>query len=204
MTHTNATRQATARPPAQKDVDMLINRLKSDPDFVITVMVNNAYRAVLERYKIATGTTTNLSKAALAAKIQAMRKGDGPAARRIISVPLELPHNTALEVAYSSMRSEFAARYDNGIMAKMAPSNSMKEEGDDAPDSDFWASLPGVLTGLGGLVGAFTGNTPSGGNTQHPAPSTQPSTSLLRVLGMVLIAVAVIGGTVLLIRAVRK
>jgi phage-related tail fiber protein len=221
----SSTRNVSA--PSQQEVDLVINSLRTDPDFVITVVVNNAYPLVRDRYQMVTGDGSNLGRTKLIAKLKAMRSsGQKKAALWCIAVPLELPQGSALEVAVSSLRSEMQARMSDpsGNTMKMGPVGQPEEPIDwaDVPlytptgaaaqtaqdvqneqggSGAFWNSLPGILTGLGGVIGAVTGNVATTGTNTAP---TQPTTSWVRVLVIGTIIIVVVAGVVYAIRAIRK
>jgi hypothetical protein len=213
--------------PSQQEVDLVINSLRTDPDFVITVVVNNAYALVRDRYQLVTGDAQNLGRTKLIAKLKAMRaSGQKKAALWCIAVPLQLPQGSALEVAVSSLRSEMQARMSDpsGGTMKMGPAQSEEPidwadvplytptgaasqtaqdiQNEQGGSGAFWNSLPGILTGLGGVIGAVTGNTATTGTSS--TPPTQPTTSWVRVLVIGTIIIVVVAGVVYAIRAIRK
>lgn len=217
VTRTTASRGTAlvnaAGSPDPRTVDNIMQQLLSDPDYVIQVMANNNFPAVARRYTAATGKVA-ATASELTAALQAMRRnGDRSKVLYAIAVPWEYRGNTALEQAVSALRSEANALMTDpafGGTAKNLPVdniaslvdelNTIDTSADDGSDTDrnsqFWNSLPGILTGLGGLVGAFTGNVPAtttGGTTPPPAPATNWMGVALWVLGIgVLVTVVVL------------
>lgn len=212
--------------PNAETVDMLMDRLVSDPDFVIEVMVNNRYAEVSRRFTVATGKVAT-TPVDLAKELKRMRKAGGLERKKVrycIAVPYEQRGNTALDVAVAALRSEWTAMQDNVQQALASKSSRDLFEDEEidwwvpppgadpqAPQTDtgrnneFWNSLPGILTGLGGLVGAFTGNAPAGAADGAAVPPAQrPATNWMSVVLIGLAIAAVITGSALIYRAYKK
>lgn len=222
VTRTTASRGTalvnTAGSPDPRTVDSIMQQLLRDPDYVIEVMAHNNFPAVAKRYTVATGKVV-ATPTELTAALQAMRRrGERGKVVYAISVPWEYRGNTALDQAVSALRSEAGALLTDPAFrgsVKNLPTVGFPEEeiewwtpeaGTAAPsgaaqsdtgrNNEFWNSLPGILTGLGGLVGAFTGNVPAtatGGTNVPPAPATNWLGVAMWVLGIgVLVTVVVL------------
>lgn len=222
VTRNNASRGTalvnTAGSPDPRTVDSIMQQLLRDPDYVIEVVVNNNFSAVANRYTVATGKVV-ATASELTAALQGMRRrGERAKVLYSIAVPWEYRGNTALEQAVSALRSEASALMTDPAFSGTAKNlpvdniaslvdeiNAIDTSGNAGSDTDqnsqFWNSLPGILTGLGGLVGAFTGNVPPATGTGVAAPPPAPSTNWLGVTLWVLGIGVVVTVVVLIVRA---
>lgn len=202
---------------AESSIDTVMALLMRDPDFVIATVVANNYPAVAARYTSVMGNSAPTAKP-LTAELQRMRAGgQGREVTAIISVPWLDNGDTPLHTAVRTLRAESQARLNDPnnapAIAKMGvfdPSTfdptgeyaATAIDGGAVPGNPtngaagsggaFWNSLPGILTSMGGLVGAFTGHLPST-NTGGPyTPPPKPATNWMRVALVVLGIAAVI------------
>lgn len=214
-------------------VDKVMQLLLRDPDFAIAAAVQNNYADVAARYVRFTGNKAPGTIKAMTATLQKMRsRGEKVKVLRVLSVPWKDRGESALDTAVRALRSEAVARQGDPSAAR--PKSAMQPFGplteaeaaaaaangggsfdplatDDVEETNaFWNSLPGILTGAGALIGAFTGNMPApaagtgggagGGGGTPPAGTGNTMTVVLWILGIAVVVTVV----ALIIRAVKK
>jgi hypothetical protein len=223
---------STPRPvPTEAQIDLVTKQLFNNPDFVIAAVVNHNFPAVRARYARFTNAPAPTDQKKMVAVLQAMRSaGRKTLVRRIISVPWEVRGDgTVMDRAVRNLRGEHLSRLNSPLMGKRNVGADGQGDNDSfdpfaggtvygpqnypgsgAPvdpqeERDWLSSLPGILAGLGGLVGAFTGNiaAPSGGGGNSPAPPAA-STNWLNV-GLILVGIAALTVVVaVVIRAAKN
>lgn len=216
--HTKTGSRGNASPGGDTEVNRIVQQLLTDPDFVISLVVNNNYAAVLERYGEVTGKRANIGREQLTQALQRMRtSGQKAQVTYCVSVPWEpATKTTAVDRAVASLRSESVARMsdpalpafkwnlpgtpDDEDIPSGSGGNSLKGGNDTTNNNEFWNSLPGILTGLGGLVGAFTGKGGAAPSQAPPPPITSGSNTLI----IVVVVVVVIGAVALAIKYFKK
>lgn len=200
----------------------ILELLTTDADYVIAATVRNNPKHVRKRYSLIMGRRPPADHA-LISQLQAMRlKGQGNVVLDILSVPW-IDHGEALDNAVLALRSEAEARLNDVTMGVGVPMKSMitmegpdntgipssgtTQGSNDGDGTDFWASLPGILTGLGALAGAFTGHVPGAAGSSPstpPPPPPKPKTNWGKVVLVGLLAAGAIVATVFLIRKLKK